>query len=87
VKRLLRRIERLERGLGDEPILLLMPDGRTELLPGHNDYLLDLLSRTVRGDRSLDLDLIARSVSSVEPDGAHMVDLMRALLNGPKQDT
>ena len=87
MKSLLRRIERLEKGLSDEPILLLMPDGRTEMLPGHNDYAPSLLARACRGDRSPELDLIARSVSSIEPGGAHMVDMVRALLNGPKQDT
>jgi hypothetical protein len=29
------------------------------------------------------MELIARSVRSRKPDGAHMIDLVRALLNGP----
>jgi hypothetical protein len=78
-----RRLEALEEQLTSEPVLLLMPDGRTETLPGHNDYVLNLLSRAVRGDRTLEMELVARSVSSIEPGGAHMVDLVRALLNGP----
>jgi hypothetical protein len=63
-----------------------MPGGRTETLPGHNDYVLNLLSRAVRGDRTPEMELIARSQSSTEPGGAHMIDLVRALLNGPVED-
>jgi hypothetical protein len=29
------------------------------------------------------MELIAQSISSVEPGGGHMIDLVRALLNGP----
>ena len=64
-----------------------MPAGRTQTLPGHNDYVLNMLSRAVRGDRTPEMELVARSVSSSEPGGAHMVDLVRALLNGPVEDT
>ena len=82
-----RRLEALEQDfMSSKPILLLMPDGRTETLPGHNDYVLHLLSRAVRGDRTPEMDLIARSQSSTEPGGAHMIDLVRALLNGPIED-
>jgi hypothetical protein len=82
-----RRLEALEREFtSTEPILLLMPDGRTETLPGHNDYVLGLVGRAVRGDRTPEMELIAQSISSVEPGGAHMIDLARALLNGPRQD-
>ena len=90
MKNLLRRIERLERlekGLTDEPIVLHMPDGRIETLRGHNDYVLNLLSRAVRGDRTPEMELIARSVGSTEPGRAHMIDLVRAFLNGPNEDT
>jgi hypothetical protein len=77
-----RRLEALEEQLTSEPIVLLMPNGRTETLSGQNDYVLDLLSRAVRGDRTPEMELIARSTSSSEPGGAHMIDLVRALLNG-----
>ena len=78
-----RRLEALEKDLSSEPIVLLMPDGRTETLPGHNDYVVDLLGRAVGGDRTPEMELVARSISSTEPGGAHMIDLVRALLNGP----
>ena len=46
------RLEALEKDLvASAPIVLLMPHGRTETLPSHNDYVLNLLSRAVRGDR------------------------------------
>ena len=81
---LLRRLEALEENLTSEPTLLRMPDGRTETLSGHGDYVLDLLARAVRGDRTPEMELIAKSVGSAEPGGAHMIDLVRALLNGPR---
>ena len=61
---LLRRPEALEEQVTSEPILLLMPGSHTETLLGHNDYVLNLLSRAVRGDRTPEMDLIARSQSS-----------------------
>jgi hypothetical protein len=82
-----RRLEALEKGVTTEPIALHMPDGRMETLPGHNDYVLNLLSRAVGGERTPEMELISQSISSVEPGGAHMIDLARALLNGPRQDT
>jgi hypothetical protein len=78
-----RRLEALEKGFTSEPIILLMPDGRSEALRGD---VLNLFSRAGRGDRTPEMDLIARSVSSIEPGGAHMIDLVRALLNGPNED-
>jgi hypothetical protein len=90
VKNLLRRIEwleSLEKGLSDEPIVLHMPDGRIETLPSHNDHVLDLLHHACRGNRTPEMELIARSINSTEPDDAHMIDLLRALLNGPDEHT
>ena len=81
-----RRLTLLEKHVTSELIVLLMPDGRVDTLPGHNDYVLGLLSRAVRGDRTPEMELIARSESSTEPDGAHMIDLVRALLNGPLEE-
>jgi len=79
-----RRLEALEKGVTTEPIVLRMPDGRTETLRGD---VLDLFSRAVSGERTPEMELISQSISSVEPGGAHMIDLARALLNGPMQDT
>jgi len=79
-----RRLAALEKNLSSvELIVLLMPDGRTETLPGHD--VVGLLGRALDGDRTPEMELIARSVSSTEPDGAHMIDLARALLNGPAE--
>ncbi|MGP8243965.1 MAG: hypothetical protein ACLQVN_05545 [Bryobacteraceae bacterium] len=75
-----RRLEVLEKGLIGEPILLQMPDGRTETIPGRGDYVLDLILRVWRGDRTPEIELIAQSISSIEPGGGHMLDLARAFL-------
>ena len=75
-----RRLEALEKDLSSEPIILLMPDGRTETLRGD---VLDLFSRAVGGEQTPEMELISQSISSVEPGGAHMIDVARALLNGP----
>jgi hypothetical protein len=79
-----RRLEALEKGVTTEPIVLHMPDGRTETLRGD---VLDLFSRALGGERTPEMELISQSISSVEPGGGHMIDLARALLNGPRQDT
>jgi len=79
---LYRRLALLEQQLTSEPIVLLMPDGRTETLRGD---VLDLFSRAIRGDRTPEIELIAQSESSTEPGGAYMIDLVRALLNGPAE--
>jgi hypothetical protein len=71
-----RRLEALEQDLRSEPIVLLMSDNRAETLPGHNDYALNLLSRSVRADRTPAMELIARSQSSTEKGGAHMIALV-----------
>jgi hypothetical protein len=77
-----RRLEALEKlQLGDDPIVLHMPEGRTETLRGS---VLELFARARDGDRTPEVELIAQSISSTEPDGAHMIDLARALLNGPE---
>jgi hypothetical protein len=81
-----RRLELLERRFTGGPVLLRMPDGRTEKLQGRGDYVMDLLARSWRGERTPELELIAQSLSSIEPDGAHMIELARALLNGPQQN-
>ena len=41
--------------------------------------------RALDGDRTPEMELIARSVSSTEPDGAHMIEFARALLNSPTE--
>jgi hypothetical protein len=77
-----RRLEALEKQFTSEPILLKMPDGRIETLPGYNEYVLDLVARAGRGDRTPEMELIAQSIGSAEPGGGHMIDLVRAFLNG-----
>jgi hypothetical protein len=70
---------------GEPPITLFMPDGRTETLRGGGDYLGDLVSRAVYGAKASDVELLARSVSSIEPGGGRMLELERAILNSPAE--
>jgi hypothetical protein len=60
-----------------------MPDGRTETIPSRGEYMLNLFTCACDGERTREMELIAESISSTEPGGAHMVDLLRALLNSP----
>ena len=79
MKYLRRRLERLEKQLFTEPIVLQMPNGGTERLPGEPNYVLHLMMRCLEGEQMPEMDLIARSISSIEPGGAHMIDMVRLL--------
>ena len=81
-----RRLEALEKGLIGEPILLQMPDNRIETIPGRGEYVLDLICRACRGELTPEIELIAQSISSIEPGGAHMLDLARAVFEWTKED-
>ena len=85
-RQIYRRLELLEKPLNGEPIVLQMPDGHTETICGRGDYVLDLFVRACRGDRTTEIELVAQSVSSTEPGAGRMLELTRALLNGPKDD-
>jgi hypothetical protein len=85
MKTLLRRLERLEKRLVSEPILLQMPDGRTERLRGDANYVLDLMICALNGETVPEIELIAQSVSSDEPSGGHMVDVARLLYGATKR--
>ncbi len=81
-----RRLELLEKQFTRGSVLLKMPDGRTEKLQGPGDFLLDLVARSMNGDRTPEMELIAQSISSTEPGGGRLVDVVRAFLNGPNED-
>jgi hypothetical protein len=79
MKNLVRRVERLEKRLVSAPILLHMPDGNTVRILGDASYVLDVMISALNGAAVPELELIARSTSSDEPSGAHMVDIARLL--------
>jgi hypothetical protein len=81
-----RRLELLEKRFTGGTVLLKMPDGRTEKIQGRGDFLLDLVARSMNGDRTPEMELIAQSIGSTEPGGGHLVDVVRAFLHGPKED-
>jgi len=87
MKNLLRRLERLEKRLISAPILLKMPDGSTERILGDANYVLDLMICALNGEKVPEIELIARSISSDEPSGAHMVDMARLLHGATKRQT
>ena len=78
-----RRVETLERRLICDPTTLFFADGTSTQITGRGDYILNLFAAAVRGERTPHMELISRSVRSEEPGGGHMLDLARALLNGP----
>lgn len=85
-----KRLRALETELTTDALTLTMPDGSTPRLRSHG-YIGRLYSGMF-GNTDTDpalageLDLIRRSVDSKEPGGAHMVELLRALLNSPVEN-
>jgi hypothetical protein len=78
-----KRLEALERGILRDPITLTMPNGRTETMLAHGDYLLRLfLAATSKEDlgpkQAANLELIRRSTG-----GNSMIDMIRCFLQGP----
>ena len=86
-----KRLAELERKFASDPIELIMPDGRTEVLRGYTgDRLLNLFGRAMcemnaRVDLSPDASLIKKSVAGTESGGC-MIELIRSLLSSPVSD-
>jgi hypothetical protein len=76
-----RRLESLEQRLNSGPIVLLMPDGTTQILRGQGDYASQLLECALRGEQTPDAELIAQSIGPItEPGNSRVVELARALI-------
>ncbi len=78
-----RRLEVLERGILRDPLMLTMPNGRTETMLAHGDYLLRLFLAATRKEalspkQAANLNLIRRSTG-----GNPMIDMIRCFLDGP----
>jgi hypothetical protein len=74
-----------------EPVTLYFADGSTSELHGGPGFVVSLLGCVFGkadsgSEEAFQLDLIRRSVASKEPCGAHMIDLIRAFLNGPAEE-
>jgi hypothetical protein len=82
-----KRIEALERRIVFDPITLFFADGSSTQIGGRRDYGLNLFAAACRGERSRQLEQIGRSVRSQEPGGGQMMDLARALLNRPGEQS
>ncbi len=66
-----------------DPATLFFADGTSAQIGGRGDYIPNLVAGAAGGERSPQMELIARSVRSEEPGGGQLLDLARALLNGP----
>jgi hypothetical protein len=89
--RLEKRIRALEARLIADPLVLCFADGSTRELGGRGDFVMGLFHKACGGvdispGQAAKLDLIRKSVSAQEPGGAHMVELLRCLLNGPVEE-
>jgi hypothetical protein len=78
-----KRLEALERGILRDPITLTLPDGRTQIMVAHGDYLLRLFlaatsKEALSPKQAANLDLIRRSAG-----GNPMIDMIRCFLQGP----
>jgi hypothetical protein len=78
-----RRLEALERGILREPQTLTLPNGGTEIMVAHGDYLLRLFLAATRKEalspkQAANLELIRRSTG-----GNPMIDMIRCFLQGP----
>ena len=59
-----KRIEALERRIVFDPITLFFADGSSTQIGARRDYVLNLFAAACRGERSPQVELIARSVRS-----------------------
>jgi hypothetical protein len=89
-----RRLRAIEAAMNmvAEPVTLYFADGSTSELHGRPGFVVSLLGRVFDNagpatQEAFQLDLIRRSVASKEACGAHMIDLIRALLNGAEEAT
>jgi hypothetical protein len=76
-----RRLELLEKRLTSSSVTLYMPDGRTETLHGGRYYTFELFKRACNGEKTPEMEAIAQSIGSIEPGNAHLLDLVRGVLN------
>lgn len=82
-----KRLEELERRFVAEPIALEMPDGRTKFPRYSDSTMFGLLGKAMKElnagtGLSPEIALIKESVSGTEA-GGEMINLCRAILNGP----
>ena len=84
MKKLFRRIEKLEKQLLRDPILLEMPDGSPERILADSNYMLDFMIACLNGIVVPEMELIAQSIGSAEPQSAQMVDMARLVYRAMK---
>lgn len=86
---LLNRILKLESQFVQEKTRLIMPSGEIVTLTGRGDFILQLAGAMVKGvltpEQKRQARLIGASTSIEEPGGGHMLELVRAWVNGPAE--
>ena len=86
--RLEKRVRALETRMIVDPVVLYFRDGSIRTIWGPGDFLLSLMRGACGADvdpgQAAQLELISQSVAAKEPGSGHMVELLRALMNGPR---
>ncbi len=82
------RLQRLETQFTSDPIILWLEDGSTRQIHYSGNRVLDLFMTALSGEdthpeMTKHLDWIRLTVRHYEPDGGHMMELIRAVLNAP----
>jgi hypothetical protein len=82
------RLRALEAQFHADLTILHLPDGSVREICSSADYIRDLFAGALSGAelttaQTTDLELIRRALRFEEPGGAHMFELMGAILNSP----
>lgn len=78
-----KRLAALKQKFNTDPVTLYFEDGSTRQIHGRGDFIRRLVEACLRGDKTPEVELIAKSVYSTEPGGSHMLELARCFLHGP----
>lgn len=83
-----RRLERLETQFISDPIILWLADGSTRQIHYNGPRILDLFMAALSGEAAtsgmeMHLNWIRESVGHHDPNGGHMIELIRLALNAP----
>jgi hypothetical protein len=84
-----KRLKTLELRLFTDPVILYLPNGGEQRITGKGDFILRLMRGAFENDLSpiqaQQLKWIRESKDALEPDGGHMIELLRSLLNSPTE--
>jgi hypothetical protein len=78
-----KRLAALKQKFSTDPVTLYFADGSKHEIHGRGDFVRRLVEACLRGDKTREVELIAKSVYSTEPGDSHMLDIARVFLYGP----